>query len=132
MLVYCKPIKGHNTFSNTFKKGKKIKTKGLFCSVVLNDNIADDKTYVIYYGVTISKKTAKKSVIRNRVKRLLRESVRLLLKELETSKLISINTIILIWQLAPKHPKEISLNNVMPAVKNIFEQAFCLHKKNNT
>jgi len=128
MLIYCKPIKGYNAFSDVFKIGTKLKTKYLFSSVVLNKNIKKNELHTIYYGVTISKKIAKKSVIRNRVKRLLRESIRHLLKELDTTKLATINSIILVLKLAPNHPKEISLENVMSAVKNILEQAFNLCK----
>jgi ribonuclease P protein component len=132
MLVYCKPIKGYNVFYNTFKKGKKLKTEHILTSVVFNNNITNDKPHTIYYGVTISKRLAKKAIIRNRVKRLLRESIRLLIKEFEATDLALIDNIVLMWQVAPKYPKGISLNYVMSAVKNIFEQALNLRKiKNN-
>ena len=131
MRVCCKPIKGYNSFSAVFKAGQKLKTEQIFCSVVFNGNTEIDKIHTIYYGVSISKKIAKKAVVRNRVKRLLRESVRLLLKEFEARDLIFINSIILIWQIAPKHSSEISLDCVLPAVKNILEQASYLYKKKN-
>ena len=131
MLVCCKPIKGYNAFSANFKTGMKLKTECIFCSVVFNKNIEIDEFHTIYYGVSISKKIAKKAVIRNRVKRLLRESLRLLLKEFDSAELIFINSIILIWQVAPKSSNEISLDCVMPAVKNILEQASNLYKRKN-
>ena len=129
MHIYCKPIKGYNAFSDAFKVGIKLKTKCLFSSIVLNTS-TDDEQHTILLGVTISKKIVKKAVIRNRVKRLLRTSFRLLLNEFDAIELKAINNIILVWKFAPQHPKEITLDNVMPAVKNILEQAFNLYKKN--
>lgn len=130
MLISCKPIKKYDAFSVVFRKGTKLKTKNLFSSVIFNENIASKKCHTIYYGVTISKKIAKKAVIRNRIKRLLRESIRFLLKkEYMEINFAIIDSIILVWQIAPKYPKEISLDYVTPAVKNILEQAFNLYIK---
>ena len=81
-------------------------------------------------GVTISKRIAKKAVVRNRIKRLLRESIRKSVKEilLETNNTIVFKTIIISWRKAPQRPKEISLDDVYPAVKKIIQMAI---EKNN-
>ena len=131
MVVYCKSIKGYNNFSDTFKIGLKIKIKNIFSSIVFNKNNVNAENHTIYYGVTISKKLIKRAIIRNKVKRLLRESIRLLLKEFEITDLIFLDRVILSWQIVVNHPKEISLNDVMPSVKLIFERALNIYKKKN-
>ena len=129
MLIYCKPIKGYNSFSTLFKTGIKIKTEHIFCSVRFNKNIVEKESHLLYYGVTISKRNAKKAVIRNRVKRLLRDSFRILIKEIKSEELLLIDSIVLAWQVAPKHPKNISLTDVLPAVKKALNKALTIYKK---
>lgn len=88
--------------------------------------------HTIYYGVTVSKKVAKKAVVRNRIKRLMRESLRTATKEFEIKKLLPIKKIIISYFSAPKHPMQISLNDVLPAVKNLLEQAYLRYDNNNS
>lgn len=128
MVISCKPIKGYNSFSTLFKTGIKIKTENIFCSIKFNNNIVKEDSHLICYGVTISKRNAKKAIIRNRIKRLLRESIRIIIKEFKTEYLLLINSIVLTWQIAPKHPKNISLNDVLPAVEKILLKAIAIYK----
>ena len=90
--------------------------------------------HIIYYGVTVSKRIAKKAVVRNRIKRLMRESLRIAGKEMEMKNFFPIKKIIISYHFAPKHPMQISLNDVLPAVKNLLERAFSYYnnRKNET
>jgi len=133
MTIYCKPIKGYNSFSTLFKEGMKVKTYNILCSVKFNDNVVEKETHPIYYGVTISKRNAKKAILRNRVKRLLRESFRTLVKEHNNKQLGMIDSIVFAWQIAPKHKNDIALNDVLPAVQKVLAKALAIHtnKKKN-
>lgn len=123
LLKQLKSLKGKKTFDNLFTKGKKFSIKN--CSVVVSfynqtdftDNPNDNR--IIFYATIISKKIAKKAVVRNRIKRLLRESIRQLYKE-NSIMFEGVYQIAFIWKNAPKHPKLINLKDVKPIVNNIL------------
>jgi ribonuclease P protein component len=78
-----KPLKGFNAFNRVFGKGKKFVERDIMAVVIYNqakfDDFKirdDDSNECSYVGVSVSKKICKKAVVRNRVKRLLRVSVR--------------------------------------------------------
>jgi len=76
------------------------------------------------YGVSIAKKIAKKAVIRNRVKRLMREALRAEFKDyVNNNSFCPFKTIILIWRKAPKMASQIFLNDVVGELKQILEDA---------
>lgn len=130
-MIELKPIKGFNSFSLVFKTGKKFNEGELLSVFVQNNtdseislirNCSDTNTF--YYGVTAGKKFNKKAVVRNRVKRLLRESI----KKIFTERYCLLEHppfryIILIWRNAPKHPSLISLDDVLPSVEKVFNSA---------
>ncbi len=131
LLNNLKSLKGKKTFDNLFTKGKRFSYKN--CSVVVSFNQKADLIYnpndnrIIFYAAIISKKVAKKAVIRNRVKRLLRESIRQLYLE-DSSFFEGINQIAFIWKNAPEHPKLIHLLDVKPDVKNILQNVNSYYK----
>jgi ribonuclease P protein component len=136
MLVQFRSIKGYSSFSKVYSAGKKFRSNSATAVVIFNDEFpsysnTNEKlaNYIIYYGVTVSKKVAKKAVIRNRIKRILRESLRIEAKKSDAKKLFCIKKIIISYYFAPKHPMQISLNDILPAVRNILEQAY-LHYEN--
>lgn len=132
MLIKLTPIKGHDGFQNVYMAGKKFYTKQLTAVVIFADNAnitAELSSHTINYGVTIGKRLAHKAVIRNRVKRLLRHSMRTLMKEIDNSKLIIIDKIILSYKIAPAYPKQIGLTDVMPAIKQALEQAYLFYSR---
>ena len=141
MSVQLRTIKGYNSFSKIYQNGMKFRFMNMSAVVCFEEIESDcdgfiDKTKcIIYYGVTIGKKTAKKAVVRNRIKRLMRESLRITVKELEIRKLLPIQKIIFSYFYAPKHLMQINLNDVLPAVKNLLEYAYLgyenINKKSN-
>lgn len=69
-------LKKHSAFNATYKTGKSIHKDGItvFCGRLKNNEI---KTK---FGFVVSKKIHKRAVKRNRIKRLMRESLRLYIK----------------------------------------------------
>ena len=137
-MIELKPIKGFNSFSLVFKAGKKFYDGELLSVFVkyesdsetaLISNCSDELTF--YYGVTAGKKFNKKAVVRNRVRRLLRESIRKIFSEryvmLEHPPF---KYAVFSWRNAPKHPSLISLNDVFPSVEKVFNSADFYFKQN--
>lgn len=126
-------IKGYNSFSNVFKAGAIIKYYPLIASVAYDLSQIDLTPYryekmsqpnTLFIGVTISKRRAKKAVVRNRVKRLLRESVRLVLQEFATQDIcINYKCLCLSWLKAPAKPSQICLYDVLPTVRDVMKRA---------
>ena len=116
------PIKGKKKFDALFKEGVRFKGRDSLALVKFKeDNSSHNPSLnrIIFYAVAVSKKTAKKAVVRNRLKRLMRESLRQLIKEDETL-FENIEYIILLWEWAPKHPKLIHLKEVKQTVEQIL------------
>ncbi|MDC1068088.1 ribonuclease P protein component [Candidatus Kapabacteria bacterium] len=109
-----KPLKGYNAFQDAFNLGKTKNSAKATITLVFGDSDS------ISLGVGISKKRAKKAVVRNRVKRLLRESIRKLNSEFSLPK--NIKTITVFWKIAPKHPMEIRLNEVLSELRLLISK----------
>mgnify|MGYP001544482358 FL=1 len=106
-----KPLKGFNSFQEVMKNGKRFRSKNLLASV----QFCSDNENEIYFGVSIGKKKARKAVVRNRVKRLLRESLRKKAKENAFPK--RLKKIILIRLSAPEKPGLINLKDINPEIE---------------
>lgn len=134
MHIQLRSIKGYAGFGKVYSVGKKFTSSTAIATVVFNkvevDKILDSK-HTVYYGVSVSKKTAKKAVIRNRIKRLMRESLRREAQEDNgINKFLAIKKIIISYRTAPKKPMQICLEDVLPAIKSILEQAYLYYTKN--
>ena len=114
-------LKGKKNFDELFKAGLRYKVEDLLAVVIKNDSSKNNPSSnrIIFYAVAVSKRIAKKAVVRNRIKRLLRESIRLLfIKNPDNFEIIS--KIILMWRNAPVKPAFIKLNDVMPIVEKMM------------
>ncbi len=118
-------LKGYNRFSEVYLKSKKFYSDNLMLVV----DYADTSSTQAELGVSVSKKTARNAVTRNRIKRLLRESVRLIIKEYY-SKLF-FKTIIVSWRKKTQKPGDISLKEVYPEVLELFNKAESFSHENN-
>jgi len=74
MLVKENRLRLKNDFKKVFEKGKFCRERFLAVKILFNEND------VSRFGFIVSKKISKKAVVRNKIKRRLRESVRLKLK----------------------------------------------------
>lgn len=125
------PVKGFDSFTNAYKSGTKFWEKNChasftFCASEPDMTISQP---IVYYGVSISKRRAKKAVVRNRIKRLLRESIRECAKKYVSSDgEYPFEKFIFIWKNAPGHPKLICLADVLPEVERLFNMAHSHYK----
>lgn len=125
---YLKSLKGKNTFSQAYSSGKKFYRDDAFAVFCYNN----EKTINYYIGISVGKKASKKAVIRNRIKRLIRESIRVIMKELKEDAIeFAADKIIIGWRTAPKRPGMITLDDVLPEIRDLFADAhrYCIKKK---
>lgn len=113
------PLKGFNSFRNVYE----ISERSHFGSILLfivqkpanilikGQNPNPDK---IYLGISVQKKLFKKAVVRNRIKRLIRESVRKTLFELSKHYSVEMLQFILVSYKGEKieRPKMLKLNDI--------------------
>lgn len=78
MLPLVNRLKKKRDFEKVFKKGKGFKGDFLFLKIVENN------LKVSRFGFVVGKKFSKKAVLRNKIKRRLREQVRVKLPEIKT------------------------------------------------
>lgn len=128
-------LKGKNKFSYVYENGKKLYEKNTLAFIASSTNPGNaehrgEKAHIISYAVVIGKKASKKAVVRNRVKRLMREGIKQSLEELQATKNIEIiDSMIFIRKTAPGHPKLIGLNQVKPEILSIFSNFFSFEAK---
>jgi ribonuclease P protein component len=134
-IINIKPVKGHEIFAKIFSDGKKFGNAQLLSVFVFSDSNLKirqkDYDNVFYFGVACPKKKAKKAVVRNRIKRLLRVSIRTLyLQRFSNENQCCFKYGVFIWNEAPKHPMLISLEDVLPKVEKVFDLAEIYFQKN--
>jgi len=76
----------------------------------------------IRFGVTISKRVAKKAVIRNRIKRLLRESLRQIMIEQYFEERFDFDEIVFVWKVNPIKTSLIKLEEVKRNMEYLFKK----------
>lgn len=129
-------LKGKNNFSFVYENGKKLYEKNTLAFIAACTNAPGGDSpcnvqHTISFAVVIGKKASKKAVVRNRVKRLMRESIKQSLDELQgTNNIEMIDSMIFIRKKAPNHPKLINLEQVKPEIINIFNNYFTSAPKN--
>ncbi len=120
-----KSLKGKENFSFIYNNGIRCYDKNSLAIFRKREPSVEDQTAkdrVIYLGVVVGKRTSKKAVVRNRLKRLMRESVRQSLKELEgTLPADTIESMVFIWRKAPVHPMAVRLSRVKPEIMNLLK-----------
>ncbi len=120
-MAKLESLKGRKAFDRLFNEGRKISGRKAW-AVFLCRAEMQHKGDTMRFAVIAPKKFSKKAVVRNRIKRLLRESIRL---EAENhNELYLPHTIAFAWkEKGIKHPGLIRLNDVQPEVAFLLERA---------
>ncbi len=128
MIIKIKPIKGVKAFTNAIKNSRKFRSEKATAYVCFNENINFNGNYdgvkdifFLSYGIILSKKLLKKAVVRNRIKRLIRESLRIITIEYN-EQLKIIKTLVLSWNRNPMHPKLINLDEVKTEMRILINK----------
>jgi len=108
-------LKKNYEFKNIFNKGKVYSSNLLIVYITKNNNIINK------LGIAVSKKTCK-AVKRNRIKRLIRESYRLLEDDLSVG-----NNIVILWK-TKKDYKEANYRNIQYELIHILKNAKILNR----
>jgi len=111
-------IKKQKRFQEVFTNGKKFSTSNLF--IVIDDFSSTDNN-TIEYAVIVSKKVSKRAVVRNRVKRLLRECLRHYVHLLLGDRM-QVKAILLYWRMPVRHAKMIRLSDVIVEFIKLVEK----------
>ncbi len=132
MKYKLETIKRQKEFEFLFENGKRFSSCSLR-AVVLPKTATEleNEKCTIRYAVQVSRKVTKKSVVRNRIKRLLRESLRKISKEEMKDKIYIFKYIFLNWLTAPKRPCEIHLSDVYPLTYSVLNEAYLYFAKND-
>ena len=127
--IKLETITGSKTFDEIYKNGKKFYTPNAMAVVCFGKanesslDVAPAKELIVKFAVSISKRNAKKAVVRNRVKRLLRVSLGIMFNNYFSDiNSVSIEHLIISWRNAPVMPSLIRLKDVMPEIEEIFDK----------
>jgi ribonuclease P protein component len=119
-------LKGYNRFSEVFFNSKKFHSDDMMLIVQFSEIDCTEAEF----GISVSKKTVRTAVARNRVKRLLRESLRMVIKE--NYENLFFKVIILSWRKKIKKPGDIHLKDVYPNVLKLIKKAEIYRNENNS
>lgn len=113
----CRPLKGFGAFEETLRSGRRVTSGPLSLTAAL---VRDPQAPfdAIRYGVGIPKRIAPRAVSRNRVKRLLRESVRRhVCSRADEIGSSGYDRLVFLWRQAPASPMLLRLSDVEPHVE---------------
>ncbi|MCX6139586.1 MAG: ribonuclease P protein component [Candidatus Kapabacteria bacterium] len=127
--MVVRPLKGQDAFNIVMRSGRRSTSGPLSLTAAFNvDSLPKESISV---GVTIGKRTAKRAVIRNRVKRLLRESVRQIVPSRAVAlSSAGIHSVVLVWRSAPEAPKLLRLSDVQPHVESALDHVISVCSRN--
>ncbi|MFN8361742.1 MAG: ribonuclease P protein component [Candidatus Kapaibacterium sp.] len=134
------PLKGKTAFASTMRTGKRFTSHTITAIVTFRMSsehrgipAAGDAGSTIILGVSIRKKTAKKSTVRNRAKRLLRQSVRMVMREFSDAGIFAegcpFDKIIVFSNSAPPVASLLHLENILGDVRAVLQAAYDYSQK---
>ena len=118
------PIKGIKPFSEAMRFGRRFHSPEGMMTVRRSSQPTD----TLFYGLIVRKKLARTSVMRYRIKRLLRESIRQW-SAAPPEGAEYIQSIIVGWNSIPPHPMRIALQDIQPIVAQMLNDAVAYFNK---
>ena len=133
--IIASPLKGKAKFDKLFASGRRFNSANLSAVVKFGGSGLEgpypNGKYEFRFAVIVPKRNAKRAVLRNRIKRLLRESVRKAVRDTEICEgFLSIDRLALLWRNAPPKPGLVRLATVEQAVANLLDRIFEFAKRN--
>jgi ribonuclease P protein component len=129
VVMRLRPLKGYDAFGNVFRTGRRFSNGKATAMVVFRPPIsvsepaiAITEQQIVYFGVTARKRT-RPAVLRNRIKRLLRESIRQIADEQHRTKPFPFREIVVVWNAVPSRPSLLGLETVLEAVRDVLDRA---------
>jgi len=124
-------LKGRNQIAAAFRRGKRFYASEALVAVTprifaKEPDAPKGGEYALFLVCSVPKKIAPHAVVRNRIKRLVRESVRLYIKQYQferESQFLNIMTLAFNWQSAPLRPSGINLHDIYPIIENMLNAA---------
>ena len=141
MCMNIKTVKGRVQVTSAFKKGKRFTVPEAMVSVrprsyAQEYDAPKNSENSLFIVCSVRKKIAPHAVIRNRIKRLVKESVLHYLRTHEDNNNISnLLTLAFNWNSAPKRPRDITLKDIYPSVQQLLDNAsnyFARNEKQKT
>ncbi len=133
------PLKGFNSFKKAYELAKKYRFDNLFiaiCNKPTNLLIKgkEPNPNKIYVGISVPKKSFKKAVVRNRIKRLIRVSMRNFIRLNQSNEqLIGMQAILITWHGQQiNNPRQIKLSDVETQIYKALENILNKKKKIET
>ncbi len=126
--MVIRPIKGVGSFSDVLRSGRRVTSGPLSLTACVR--VAGAQIDALRYGVSIGRRTARRAVVRNRVKRLLREAFRSAVRsKSEPLERSGIERIVLVWRAEPDNVRAIGLQDVLPHVEAALDHAITMHTR---
>lgn len=133
------PLKGFNSFKKAYEIAKKHRTENLFVAICNKPSELlikgkEPSWNKVYVGISVPKKLFKKAVVRNRIKRLIRVSMRNYISQnQESENLRKVQAILITWN-GPQitNPRHIKLADVEPVISKTIDKIINKKKRIET
>lgn len=115
-------LNGKKRIAETFRSGKRFSTPAAVLIAVYSKQ--SEAAESVAMMVVVRKKIARKAVVRNRIRRLVRESVRRALASFTAEGIpVPFTSLVFMWNSAPKRPSLLRLDAVELVVRPLLERA---------
>jgi ribonuclease P protein component len=104
--MVVRPLKGYRSFEEVLRSGRRVTSGPLLLAVLPNPTDLSQA----YVGVGVPKRVARKAVVRNRIKRLMRVAMRSAYQRHHAE--LAGRRIVCLWRQGNEHPASIHLSAV--------------------
>jgi len=112
-----RPVKGVRAVREAFAGPLRVRSGPIAATAVVASGSPN-----MQYVVTVARARMRRAVDRNRIKRILREALRMAAKEqADNIRLVGLQTIVLFWR-GDISPRTVGLSDAMPHVKRVVRQ----------